>query len=125
MYVPSKDAHVGLQQVAVGALWGCVGRANLHLTNTGPKLSNILVYTPYQLVPYMGPSTNPQQAAHCGLMRVCLGQCPHTNPKQAPLLDNLLFVCLFGFYRTSENKYSKTSQYSFSFHQYYSTNKVN
>lgn len=66
---------------------------------------------------------------------VGLGQCPHTNPKQAPLLDNLLF---FVFYRTSENKYSKTSQYSFSFNiyikyyyyilyniQYYSTNKVN
>lgn len=64
MYVPSKDAHVGLQRVAVGALWGCVGRANLHSTNTGPELGNILVYTPYQLVPvmhygtYMGPSTN-------------------------------------------------------------------
>lgn len=42
---------------------------------------------------------------------VGLGQCPHTNPKQPPLLDNLLFVCLFftGHLRTNTVKHHSTA----------------
>lgn len=69
-----------------------------------------------------GAQYQPQQAAHCGLMWVCLGQCPHTNPKQAPLLDNLLFVCLFF---TGQMTTNTVKHHSTAFHQYYSTNRVN
>lgn len=41
---------------------------------------------------------------------VGLGQCPHTNPKQPPLLDNLLFCFFFtGHLRTNTVKHHSTA----------------
>lgn len=66
-----------------------------------------------------------------------VGQCPHTNPKQAPLLDNLLFVFVFftGHLRTNTVKHHSTAFLLiyilniiiiyYILIQYYSTNKVN
>lgn len=75
------------------------------------RLHSISVGASDALWDIYGAQYQPQQAAHCGLMWVCLGQCPHTNPKQAPLLDNLLFVCLFftGHLRTNTVKHHSTA----------------
>lgn len=45
---PSKNTHAATQWVGVGELWGCVGRATLHLP------LDMTTQAPQQFCPYMG-----------------------------------------------------------------------